>query len=125
MNILIVGGAGYIGSHMCKYLSQNSYTPIVLDNLVCGHRESVKWGPFVEGSMDDKILLNHIFKEYEIAAVMHFAAFCYVGESVDNPGKYYSNNVAATLSLLETMIENNILNFIFSNGGRCYILNLW
>ena len=120
MNILIVGGAGYIGSHMCKYLSQNGYTPIVLDNLVCGHRESVKWGPFIEGSMDDKTLLNHIFKEYEIAAVMHFAAFCYVGESVDNPAKYYRNNVAATLTLLEAMIENDILNFIFSSTCATY-----
>ena len=120
MNILIIGGAGYIGSHMCKYLSQNGYTPIVLDNLVCGHRESVKWGPFFEGSMDDKALLNHIFTEYEIAAVMHFAAFCYVGESVENPAKYYHNNVAATLSLLESMIENDILNFIFSSTCATY-----
>jgi len=120
MNILIIGGAGYIGSHMCKYLSQNGYTPIVLDNLVCGHRESVKWGPLFEGSMDDKALLNHIFAEYEIAAVMHFAAFCYVGESVENPAKYYHNNVAATLSLLESMIENDILNFIFSSTCATY-----
>ena len=120
MNILIVGGAGYIGSHMCKYLSQNGYTPIVLDNLVCGHQESVKWGPFIEGSMDDKALINHIFKEYEITAVMHFAAFCYVDESVENPGKYYRNNVAATLSLLEAMIENDILNFIFSSTCATY-----
>ena len=114
MNILIVGGAGYIGSHMCKYLFKNGYTPIVLDNLVYGHRDSVRWGSFIEGSMDDKALLNHIFKEYEIAAVMHFAAFCYVGESVDDPVKYYRNNVAATLILLEAMLENDIFNFIFS-----------
>ena len=120
MNILIVGGAGYIGSHMCKYLSQNGYKPIVLDNLVCGHRESVKWGPFIEGSMEDKALLNRILKEHEIAAVMHFAAFCYVGESVNDPGKYYRNNVAATLALLETIVENDILNFIFSSTCAVY-----
>ena len=120
MNILIVGGAGYIGSHMCKYLSQNGYTPIVLDNLVCGHRESVKWGPFIKGSMDDKALLNHIFKGYEIAAVMHFAGFICVGESVENPAKYYQNNVSATTTLLESMIKENVLNFIFSSSAAIY-----
>ena len=120
MSILVVGGAGYIGSHMCKWLARNGYQPIVLDNLVCGHREAVKWGPFLEGSMDDKDLLNKIFKKYEIQAVMHFAAFCYVGESVDDPGKYYRNNVAATIDLIESMVENDILKFIFSSTCAVY-----
>lgn len=119
-NILIVGGAGYIGSYMCKYLAKNGYHPIVLDNLVYGHRLAVKWGPFIEGSMADAKLLDRIFTEYPVAAVMHFAAFCYVGESVEDPGKYYQNNVAATITLLEAMLENNIHHFIFSSSCAVY-----
>jgi UDP-glucose 4-epimerase len=120
MNILVVGGAGYIGSHMCKYLSQNGFTPIVLDNLVYGHRRAVKWGPLIEGSMENTGILNMIFSDYEIMAVMHFAAFAYVGESVTNPGKYYGNNVAATISLLETMRKHNVSKFIFSSTCATY-----
>ena len=119
-NILIVGGAGYIGSYMCKYLAKNGYYPIVLDNLVYGHRQAVKWGPFIAGQMADTKLLDQIFKEHPIAAVMHFAAFCYVGESVDDPGKYYQNNVAATITLLEEMLKKNIKNFIFSSSCAVY-----
>jgi UDP-glucose-4-epimerase GalE len=120
MNILVVGGAGYIGSHMCKYLAQNGHTPIVLDNLIYGHREAVKWGPFIEGAMENRYILDSIFTQYEIEAVMHFAAFAYVGESVTEPGKYYENNVAATISLLEGMRRNNILKFIFSSTCATY-----
>jgi len=120
MNILVVGGAGYIGSHMCKYLAKNKYTPVVLDNLVYGHREAVKWGPFIEGAMDKRDILDKIFTDYEIGAVMHFAAFAYVGESVNDPGKYYTNNVAATLSLLNAMIKHNVLKFIFSSTCSTY-----
>jgi UDP-glucose-4-epimerase GalE len=119
-NILVVGGAGYIGSHMCKYLSQRGYVPIVLDNLVCGHRQAVKWGPFFEGSMDDSNLLRRIFLEYPVSSVMHFAAFCYVGESVTEPAKYYHNNVASTIALLEVMVEEKIPNFIFSSSCATY-----
>ncbi len=119
-NILVVGGAGYIGSYMCKYLAKNGYHPIVLDNLVYGHRQAVKWGLFIAGSMADAKLLDRIFKEHPIAAVMHFAAFCYVGESVEDPGKYYQNNVAATITLLEAMVENNIHHFIFSSSCAVY-----
>jgi len=119
-SILVVGGAGYIGSYMCKYLARNGYQPIVLDNLIYGHKEAVRWGPFFEGSMADWNLLNRIFSEYEIAAVMHFAAFCYVGESITEPAKYYHNNVAETISLLEMMIEKNISNFIFSSSCATY-----
>ena len=119
-NILVVGGAGYIGSYMCKYLAKNGYAPIVLDNLVYGHRQAVKWGPFVKGSMSDLKLLDQIFTEHSISAVMHFAAFCYVGESVEDPKKYYRNNVAATITLLEAMLKNNINNFIFSSSCATY-----
>ncbi|MBF0226002.1 MAG: UDP-glucose 4-epimerase GalE [Desulfobacterales bacterium] len=120
MNILVVGGAGYIGSHMCKYLSKHNFKPIVLDNLCCGHKESVKWGPFIEGSIEDSTLVDNIFSNYKISAVMHFAAFCYVGESVTEPLKYYQNNVSATINLLESMMKHNILNFIFSSSCATY-----
>ena len=120
MNILVIGGAGYIGSHMCKCLAQSGYTPIVLDNLVYGHRKAVQWGPFIEGSLDDTELLKHTFKTYDISAVMHFAAFTYVGESVQNPAIYYQNNVAATLSLLASMIDAKVNNFIFSSSCAVY-----
>jgi UDP-glucose-4-epimerase GalE len=119
-DILVVGGAGYIGSHMCKHLFKSGYQPIVLDNLVCGHRQAVKWGPFFEGSMGDSNLLSRIFSDHPIAAVMHFAAFCYVGESVTEPAKYYENNVANTISLLEVMLEKKVSNFIFSSSCATY-----
>jgi UDP-glucose-4-epimerase GalE len=119
-NILVVGGAGYIGSHMCKYLANNGYTPITFDNLVYGHRQAVKYGPFIEGSISDSKLIRHVFSEYQIEAVMHFAAFCYVGESVTQPAKYYRNNVVNTLNLLEVMVEKNVNNFIFSSSCATY-----
>ncbi|MBN1471415.1 MAG: UDP-glucose 4-epimerase GalE [Syntrophaceae bacterium] len=120
MNILLVGGAGYIGSHMCKYLAQRGHAPVVLDNLVYGHRKAVKWGPLIEGAMENKEILDGIFTNYEIHAVMHFAAFAYVGESVVDPGKYYTNNVAATISLLETMRKHGVRKFIFSSTCATY-----
>lgn len=119
-NVLVVGGAGYIGSHMAKCLSQNGYVPLVLDNLVRGNRQAVRYGPFFEGSMNDGTLLQKIFSEYPVAAVMHFAAFCYVGESMKHPARYYQNNVANTLALLEAMIERDIDNFIFSSSCSIY-----
>lgn len=119
-NILVVGGAGYIGSNMCKYLAKHGYKPVVLDDLVHGHLKAVKWGPFIQGSLADATLLRRIFSEYKIFAVMHFAAFCYVGESVTAPAKYYENNVAATLTLLDTMVENEINSFIFSSSCAVY-----
>lgn len=119
-NILVIGGAGYIGSHMAKHLCAEGYVPVVLDNLVRGSRETAKYGPFFEGSMDDVRLLNKVFSEFPIAAVMHFAAFCYVGESVEHPARYYRNNVANTLALLEVMVERNMGNFIFSSSCSIY-----
>jgi UDP-glucose 4-epimerase len=119
-NILVVGGAGYIGSYMCKYLAKHGYMPVVLDNLVYGHEQSVKWGPFYKGSADDCGLLKKIFSEWNIEAVMHFAAFCYVGESVTKPAKYYENNVAATIALLRTMVDEKVKNFIFSSSCAIY-----
>jgi UDP-glucose-4-epimerase GalE len=119
-HILVVGGAGYIGSHMCKYLVNHGYTPVVLDSLVYGHVEAVRWGPFYKGFMENKDLLDHIFTCHNFIAVMHFAAFCYVGESVIEPAKYYKNNVSNTAILLEKMVEHRIENFIFSSSCATY-----
>ena len=118
--ILVVGGAGYIGSHMCKYLANNGYNPIAFDNLVYGHRQAVKYGPFIEGSIADSKFIRHVLSEYQIVAVMHFAAFCYVSESVTEPSKYYRNNVANTLNLLEAMVEKNVNRLIFSSSCSTY-----
>ncbi len=119
-NILVVGGAGYIGAHMCKNLHAAGYTPIVLDNLARGHRGAVQWGPFIEGNMDDTGLLQGVFSRYPIEAVMHFAAFAYVGESVTDPGLYYRNNVAAPIVLLQQMAKHGINRFIFSSTCAIY-----
>ena len=115
-----MGGAGYIGSHMCKCLHAAGYNPIVLDNLARGHREAVQWGPFIEGRMDDPELLQSVFEQYTVDAVMHFAAFAYVGESVTDPGLYYHNNVAAPIVLLQQMARHGIRRFIFSSTCAIY-----
>ncbi len=119
-SILVVGGAGYIGSFMCKYLRSNGYEPVVLDNLVRGHREAVKWGPFYQGCMSDRTVVDTIAKSHPIKAVMHFAAFMEVGESVQKPGMYYRNNVSRTLDLIESMMANGIDKFIFSSTCATY-----
>lgn len=119
-NVLVVGGAGYIGSHACKMLSQKGYNPIVFDNLIYGHKEFVKWGEFVLGDLANIDQIRLVFQKYKIDAVMHFAAFAYVGESVEHPQKYYANNVVATLNLLNVMVEFNVKKFIFSSTCATY-----
>jgi UDP-glucose 4-epimerase len=116
MSILIVGGAGYIGSHVNKHLNQAGYSTLVLDNLCRGHREFVKWGDFLYGDIGNREFLDHIFTSHKIEAVMHFAAFAYVGESVHQPDIYYSNNIAKTLTLLDAMVRHKVNNFIFSSS---------
>ncbi len=118
--ILVTGGAGYIGSHTCKLLRQEGYTPITYDNLVYGHPEAVQWGSLVEGDIRDKKLLREVFATYQPAAVIHFAAFAYVGESVQKPEKYYNNNLVGTLALLEVMREYGCKQFIFSSTCATY-----
>ena len=118
--ILIVGGAGYIGSHANKELTKRGYKTLILDNLIYGHKSSVKWGTFVQGDLGDKETLRQIFKAYKIEAVMHFAAFAYVGESVTDPAKYYQNNVINTINLLDVMLEFNVKKFIFSSTCATY-----
>ena len=95
--VLVTGGAGYIGSHTAKLLSREGIEPVVYDNLVTGHRQSVRWGPFVQGDILDTAHLTRTLARYEPDAVIHFAASAYVGESVEDPAKYYRNNVTGTL----------------------------
>lgn len=118
--ILIAGGAGYIGSHVNKYLNRKGYETAVVDSLVTGHADFVKWGRFYRGDISDSHLLDRIFEENKIDAVMHFCAFAYVGESVKDPAKYYINNVSATLSLLNAMIKHRVKYFIFSSTCATY-----
>lgn len=119
--ILVVGGAGYIGSHTLKHLLDNSYNCIVADNLIYGHKEAVDdRALFVKADLLDKNSLRQIFKENTIEAVIHFAAFAYVGESVNSPQKYYHNNVIGTLNLLDVMLEFNVKKIVFSSTCATY-----
>ncbi len=118
--ILIVGGAGYIGSHTNKLLHQKGFETVVFDNLIYGHREFVKWGEFVLGDLSFKEQLRLCFKKYPVESVMHFGAFAYVGESVIDPAKYYQNNVVNTINLLEIMREFGVRYLIFSSTCATY-----
>ena len=120
MKILVVGGAGYIGSHMVKQLAKAGNDVITLDNLSYGYRDSVKYGEFVEGNLGDDKVLNSIFKSNNIDAVMHFAGFIQVGESVIKPSMYYHNNVANTFTLLDAMLRHDVKNFIFSSTAAIF-----
>jgi len=118
--ILIVGGAGYIGSHMVKDLLQANCNVITLDNLSTGHRDLLLGGKLIEGNLGDTTLLNRIFSDHRIEVVMHFAAYSIVGESVKSPVDYYRNNVAKTIELLDAMVQHNVKRFIFSSSAAVY-----
>jgi UDP-glucose 4-epimerase len=118
--ILVAGGAGYIGAHMVRHLQRVGYTPIVLDNLSTGHREAVGDAQFIFGDIADSQLLDDLFQRYPFLAVMHFASFIQVGESVHDPIKYYHNNAANTLCLLRAMLKSEVKNFIFSSSAAVY-----
>ena len=118
--ILVVGGAGYIGSHMVQDLLRAGYEVVILDNLCRGHRELVPGGIFIEGDLGDTVLLDQIFSRHSITAVMHFAAFSLVGESVEKPLVYYRNNVSRTIELLDAMIRHHVNYFIFSSTAAVY-----
>jgi len=118
--ILVTGGAGYIGSHACKALAEAGYLPVCYDSLVNGHREAVRWGPLVEADLADADRLEDTFRRYQVAAVMHFAAFAYVGESVAKPELYFRNNVANSLALLEAMRIHGIKRIVFSSTCATY-----
>lgn len=119
-NVLVTGGAGYVGAHACKALAARGLTPVTFDNLVYGHEEAVRWGPLERGEIADRVRLDAVFEQYRPAAVMHFAAFTYVGESVADPGKYYRNNVAGSLSLLEAMRDHGVAKLVFSSTAAVY-----
>ena len=118
--ILIVGGAGYIGAHVNKQLNINGYETIVFDNLSYGHEDFVKWGIFERGNLGNINDIRKIFQKYPITAVMQFAAFTYVGESVEDPQKYYINNVCNTLNLIKVMLEFDVKTLVFSSTCATY-----
>ena len=120
MSILIVGGAGYIGSQTAKLVAAAGLQPVVFDNLVYGHEWAVKWGPFVRGDLADRALLVDVMKRHQVEAVIHFAAYAYVGESVTNPRKYFDNNVAGSLSLLNAMLDAGVRDVVFSSTCATY-----
>lgn len=120
MKVLVTGGAGYVGSHAVKELRRSGVPCVVLDNLSRGHRELVKDCDLIVGDIADSELVARVLREHHIGAVMHFAAFAYVGESVANPGIYFRNNVAATLDLLECMVRENVHQVVFSSSCSTY-----
>jgi UDP-glucose 4-epimerase len=127
-SILVTGGAGYIGSHAVKALEARGVKVIILDNLVYGHRDLVEanfQAELVVGDIGDKDLLAKIFSSHKIDAVMHFAAYAYVGESVVDPAKYYQNNVVGTIALLDVMRDHDINNLVFSSTCATYSNPKW
>lgn len=119
-HILVCGGAGYIGSHMCKKLARAGHVPITLDNLSTGHRWAVKWGPLIEADLLDPDALNRVFATHRIDAVMHFAARSLVAESMQSPGLYFRNNVTGTLNLLDAMGAAGVSRLVFSSSAAVY-----
>ena len=116
----MTGGAGYIGSHACKALRAAGYTPVTYDNLITGWRDSVKFGPFEQGDLMDRARLDEVFEQYSPVAVMHFAALSQVGESMKEPGRYWSNNVTGSLNLIEAAVAAGCLQFVFSSTCATY-----
>ena len=118
--ILVTGGAGYIGSHTAKALARAGYQPVVLDDLSAGHRWAVRWGPLVEGNVDDEKLVRRVIETYKVDAVIHFAANSYVGESMRQPRKYFNNNVVSSLALLHAMMDAGVGRIVFSSTCAVY-----
>jgi UDP-arabinose 4-epimerase len=118
--VLVTGGAGYIGSHTCKALACAGYLPVTYDNLVHGHDWAVKWGPLEQGDIGDRARLDEVIARHKPAAIVHFAAFAYVGESVTDPGKYYRNNVAGSLTLIEAVRDAGVQHLVFSSTCATY-----
>lgn len=118
--ILVTGGAGYIGSHTCKALALAGYVPVVFDNLSTGHAYAVKWGPFIQADLNNRAKLDEAFLVYKPKAVIHFAADAIVTESMQDPGKYYRNNVGSTIALLEAMRDHGLKKLVFSSTCALY-----
>jgi len=118
--ILVTGGAGFIGSHICKALSRAGMTPVTYDNLSTGHADSVRWGPLIRGELADAAMLRRTLAEFSPDCVIHCGANAYVGESVDMPRKYYRNNVVGSLTLLEACLDQDIDRIVFSSSCATY-----
>jgi UDP-arabinose 4-epimerase len=118
--ILVTGGAGYVGAHTCKALSRAGFLPVVLDNLSTGHASFVRWGPLIEADINNSEAVISTLRDHQVVAVLHFAASAYVGESVTNPQKYYENNVAGSLALLNAMLQAGCLKIVFSSSCAVY-----
>ena len=119
-NILVTGGAGYIGSHACKALAAAGHTPVTFDNLVTGWRDAVKFGPFVQGDLLNRAEIDAVFERYQPVAVMHFAALSQVGDSMKQPGTYWRNNVQGSLNLIEATVAAGCKQFVFSSTCATY-----
>ena len=119
-NIIVTGGAGYIGSHACQALKTAGYTPICVDNLSTGWADAVKFGPLENVDLLDQSKLENVFKKYQPSAVMHFATLSQVGESVKNPAKYWRNNVVGSLNLFQACVTHRCDNVIFSSTCATY-----
>jgi len=119
-SILVTGRAGYIGSHACKALANAGYLPVTYDSLENGRTEAVKWGPLEQGNIADPDRLREVIARHKPIAVMHFAAYIQVAESVADPGKYYANNVVGTLNLLDVMRETGLGAIVFSSSAAVY-----
>ena len=120
MNVLVTGGAGYIGSHTCFHLHQQGFHPIVVDSLERGHKSFVRWGDFYQLNLLDKVALKKVFQEHKIDCVIHFAAYAYVQESNEKPQLYLENNVKSVLNLLDVMQEFNVERLVFSSTCSVY-----
>lgn len=120
MRVLVTGGAGYIGSHTAKALALGGIEPVVYDNLSLGHQGAVKWGPLVTADLADAEAIRKALITYDVEAVIHFAAYAYVGESVEKPRKYFQNNVANALHLLDAMLDVGVSRIIFSSTCATY-----
>ena len=120
MKVLVTGGAGYIGSHTAKALARAGHEPLVLDNLSSGHRWAVKWGRLLEWDLSDTELLPQFIEKEKVEAVLHFAASLLVGESVQQPRKYFWNNIVNTLRLLDAMLEAGVKRIVFSSSAAVY-----
>ncbi len=120
MKVLVTGGAGYIGAHGVRQLQRAGYSTLVVDNLIYGHLDFAQKSQYLIGDLQDSEFVHAIFEEHDIGAVMHFAAYAYVGESVKEPAKYYRNNVVATLNLLDAMRKHGVKKFIFSSTCATY-----
>lgn len=118
--VLVTGGAGYIGSHACKLLAQQGFTPVTFDSLSTGWAQAVKYGPLVQADLLDRAALDVAFAEYQPCAVMHFAALSQVGEATRDPGLYWRNNVCGSLNLIEAMVDADCLNIVFSSTCATY-----